>query len=191
MKKLKYFLLSTFLISIIFSSAQVFSVNLAEAGESISKDSVVYDGSYRRIDYPNGDVPKYIGVCTDVIIRAYRKVGIDLQQEVHQDIVKNISQYSRVKSVDTNIDHRRVPNLSTFFKRHGNILPISDDPKDYNPGDIIYWKLAGGIDHIGLVVNKRSYDGQRHLVVHNIGSGQNLEDFLFGAEIVGHYSYPK
>ncbi len=184
------------IISILLSTVitgQTFSDELSDAGILISKDYVVYDGSYRRIDYPNGDVPPHIGVCTDVIIRAYRKVGIDLQKELHEDIVKNLSKYRRVDKPDPNIDHRRVPNLATFFKRHGKVLPITDNPDDYKPGDIIWWNLAnnGSLNHIGMVVDKKSYDNKRYLVVHNIGGGQNIDDFLFGAKIIGHYSYNK
>ena len=171
--------------------SQEFNIKLANAGVEISKDNVVYDGSYRQISYPNGDVPAGIGVCTDVIIRAYRKLDIDLQKEVHEDIINNIGKYWRVKRADNNIDHRRVPNLVVFFKRFGKVLPITDNPEDYKPGDIICWKLGGSVDHIGLVVNKKSEDGKRYLVVHNIGGGQNVEDFLFGDKIVGHYSYAK
>ena len=184
------------IISILLSTiitGQTFSDELSDAGILISKDYVVYDGSYRRIDYPNGDVPPHIGVCTDVIIRAYRKVGIDLQKELHEDIVKNLSKYGRVSKPDPNIDHRRVPNLAIFFKRHGKVLPITDNPDDYKPGDIIWWNLAnnGSLNHIGMVVDKKSYDNKRYLVVHNIGGGQNIDDFLFGAKIIGHYSYNK
>ena len=184
------------IISILLSTiitGQTFSDELSDAGILISKDYVVYDGSYRRIDYPNGDVPPHIGVCTDVIIRAYRKVGIDLQKELHEDIVKNLSKYRRVDKPDPNIDHRRVPNLATFFKRHGKVLPITDNPDDYKPGDIIWCNLAnnGSLNHIGMVVDKKSYDNKRYLVVHNIGGGQNIDDFLFGAKIIGHYSYNK
>ena len=185
-------LIITILITTVITG-QDFSKDLSDAGILISKDYVVYDGSYRRIDYPNGDVPPHIGVCTDVIIRAYRKVGIDLQKELHEDIVKNLSKYRRVDKPDPNIDHRRVPNLATFFKRHGKVLPITDNPDDYKPGDIIWWNLAnnGSLNHIGMVVDKKSYDNKRYLVVHNIGGGQNIDDFLFGAKIIGHYSYNK
>lgn len=184
-----------FIMFLIFSvqdiKGQTFEVKLSEAGIEISKDYVVYDGSYRRIDYPNGDVPPHIGVCTDVIIRAYRKVGIDLQKLIHEDIVKNLSKYKRIVKPDSNIDHRRVPNLATFFKRYGKVLPITNNPDDYKPGDIIWWNLSnnGSLNHIGMVINKKSKDNTRYLVVHNIGSGQNIDDFLFNAKIIGHYSY--
>lgn len=172
-------------------SQNSFFDSLSNAGISISKDIVVYDGSYKSIPYPNGDVPSNIGVCTDVIIRAYRKIGIDLQKEIHEDIIKNISTYWRVKNPDKNIDHRRVPNMQVYFKSWGEVLPISNNPNDYKPEDIVCWKLGGKLDHIGLVVNRKSLDNKRYLVVHNIGSGQNIDDFLFGDLIVGHYRFKK
>jgi uncharacterized protein len=170
-----------------------FDVKLANAGVSIEDASIMYDGSYYRIDYPDGDVPANIGVCTDVIIRAYRVLGVDLQKEVHEDVLKNNAAYSRVKKVDKNIDHRRVPNLATFFKRHGKVLPITTNASDYKPGDVVWWNLSetGSLDHIGLVINQKSDDGERFLVIHNMGGGQVIEDFLFNAKIVGHYSYEK
>jgi len=174
-------------------SQDTFFDSLSMASLPLSKDEVTYDGSYRSMSYPNGDVPVNIGVCTDVIIRAYRKMGVDLQKEIHEDILKNRAAYWRVKSPDTNIDHRRVPNMQVFFKLNGKVLPISNEPNDYKPGDIVCWKLGGkgGIDHIGLVVNRKSIDEKRNLVIHNIGGGQNIEDFLFGDLIVGHYRFKK
>ena len=177
-----------------FSFSQTtFFDSLSLAGISLSNDKVTYDGSYRSIPYPNGDVPSNIGVCTDVIIRAYRKMGVDLQKEIHEDIMRNKSDYWRVKSPDKNIDHRRVPNMQVYFKSYGEVLPISKNPKDYKPGDIVCWKLGGkeGIDHIGIVVDRKSTDGERFLVIHNIGAGQNIDDFLFGDLIVGHYRFKK
>ena len=168
-----------------------FDLKLANAGESIEDADITYDGSYYNLDYPGGDVPANIGVCTDVIVRAYRILGIDLQKEIHEDVIQDIEAYRGIKKADKNIDHRRVPNLATFFKRHGKVLSISDNSTDYKPGDIIWWNLSneGSLNHIGLVVNKKSSDGKRYLVIHNIGAGQNIGDFLFGAKIVGHYSY--
>ena len=182
-----------FLVANSVNAQLTFFDSLSKAGISLSKDIVTYDGSYRSIPYPNGDVPSNIGVCTDVIIRAYRKMGVDLQKEIHEDIIRNKSAYWRVKSLDKNIDHRRVPNMQVYFKSYGEVLPISKDSKDYKPGDIVCWKLGGkgGIDHIGIVVNKKSTDGKRFLVVHNIGGGQNIDDFLFGDLIVGHYRFKK
>jgi uncharacterized protein YijF (DUF1287 family) len=160
----------------------------------LTKQKVQYDPSYFRIPYPNGDVPENKGVCTDVIIRAYRKLGIDLQKEVHEDMKANFSKYPKIwgmKTTDTNIDHRRVPNLMTFFARHGTVKATTSNPEDYRPGDIVCWNLGGGINHIGIVVNKKSTDGKRYLIVHNIGRGQVLEDCLFRFTIIGHYQYKK
>lgn len=165
---------------------------LSSAALELTKDKVIYDPSYFSIDYPNGDVPKGKGVCTDVIIRAYRKLGIDLQKEVHIDMKNNFNIYPkiwRLKRTDKNIDHRRVPNLMTFFSRKGIVKPITKNPNDYKPGDVICWNLGGAITHTGIVVNKRSRDKKRYLIVHNIGSGQVLEDCLFSFKIIGHYRY--
>ena len=156
---------------------------LAEAAESIIDPTIVYDPSYVRIKYPNGDVPADRGVCTDVVIRAYRKLGIDLQKEVHEDMKANFGKYPQRwgrSEPDSNIDHRRVPNLMTFFSRNGTVLKITDHPKDYQPGEIVCWDLGGGILHIGIVTD----NGQ---IVHNIGGGQRMEDCLFHWKIIGHY----
>ena len=153
-----------------------------------------YDPSYFSISYPNGDVPKDKGVCTDVIIRAYRKLNIDLQKEVHEDMAANFSKYPKIwglRNTDKNIDHRRVPNLMVFFKRFGEVKSISDKPEDYNPGDIVCWNLGGAVTHIGIVSNQKSRDNKRYLIVHNIGAGQVLQDCLFDYKIIGHYRYNK
>lgn len=171
-----------------------FFTRLVDAGISLSQDDVIYDPSYFSIDYPNGDVPSNKGVCTDVIIRAYRKVGIDLQKEVHEDMRAHFNLYPDkwgLTSTDRNIDHRRVPNLMKFFERKGAAREISGNPDDYLPGDIVCWSLGGGLTHIGLVVDRKSADGERHLIVHNIGAGQVLEDVLFDFKIIGHYRYQK
>ena len=169
-----------------------FSDRLADSTLTLIKDRVTYDPSYFSIDYPNGDVPENKGVCTDVIIRAYRKLGIDLQKEVHEDMVANFSKYPKIwglSTTDKNIDHRRVPNLMVFFKRKGESKSVSTRAEDYRPGDIVCWNLGGATTHIGLVSKKKSADGKRHLIVHNIGAGQVLEDCLFDFKIIGHYSY--
>jgi len=153
---------------------------------------VRYDGSYRAIEYPGGDVPDSIGVCTDLVVRSYRAIGIDLQEEVHQDMMAAFDLYPAMwalKKPDPNIDHRRVPNLKVFFGRHGTKLPISGDPADYRPGDIVTWILPGNLPHIGLLCYQRSTDGKRPLVVHNIGEGPRVEDALFSFRITGHYRY--
>jgi uncharacterized protein len=152
---------------------------------------VTYDGRYFVIAYPNGDIPDSLGVCTDVIIRAYRTVGFDLQKLIHEDMGRVFSIYNKRRHsdrIDANIDHRRVPNMETYFTRFGKKLAISDSAKDYHPGDIVFWDVAAG--HVGIVVNVKSKaDTNRFMVVHNIGSGPRMEDYLFGSKILGHYRY--
>ena len=193
MKKL-LLLFGLFLFTLAAHAQSTFSDSLSNAALELTKQKVSYDPTYFIIDYPNGDVPKDKGVCTDVVIRAYRKLGIDLQKEVHEDMKAHFSLYPKLwglKSTDKNIDHRRVPNLMIFFSRHGKVKPMTTDPKDYKPGDIVCWNLGGAVTHIGLVVNKRSADGKRYMVVHNIGGGQVLADCLFSYKIIGHYTYRK
>ncbi len=177
------------------SIAQIdFPQQLSNAALALTKQQVEYDASYFTINYPNGDVPKGKGVCCDVVIRAYRKLGIDLQKEMHEDMQKNFSKYPQkwnLKKPDTNIDHRRVLNLMTFFTRFGKVKSLSAKPEDYQAGDTVCWNLGGEITHIGLVVNKKSADDKRYLIVHNIGGGQVLADCLFSYRIIGHYSYSK
>lgn len=156
--------------------------------------AVIYDPAYRKINYPNGDVPAHYGVCSDVIIRSYRGIGIDLQKLLHEDIKANFTLYPSkriwgLSRPDSNIDHRRVPNLEVFFSRKGKVKPISKEASDYLPGDIVSWRLDNGRPHIGLVIDKKSSDNQRYLVMHNIGFGQVAEDVLFSWKITGHYSY--
>lgn len=121
-------------------------------------------------------------------------MGIDLQKEVHEDMKSNFNKYPKnwgLKSTDRNIDHRRVPNLMTFFARHGKVKSITNNPEDYKPGNIVCWDLGKGITHIGIVSNKKSLDKKRYLIVHNIGEGQVLGDCLFEFKIIGHYQYGK
>ncbi|MDC9723147.1 MAG: DUF1287 domain-containing protein [Urechidicola sp.] len=179
-------------INLCFAQTNTEQIELSDGALELTKQKVTYDPSYFSIDYPNGDVPSGKGVCTDVVIRAYRKIGIDLQKEVHIDMKSGFSSYPKIwglKATDSNIDHRRVPNLMTFFKRKGAEKPISENAKDYIPGDIVCWNLGGAITHIGIVVDKKSKDGERYLIVHNIGGGQVLEDCLFDFTIIGHYRY--
>ncbi|MFN4286698.1 MAG: DUF1287 domain-containing protein [Lacibacter sp.] len=167
---------------------------LADAAFTLTQQQVQYDPSYFRIPYPNGDVPANKGVCTDVVIRAYRKLGIDLQKEVHEDMRAHFDRYPKkwgLTQPDKNIDHRRVPNLMTFFSRFGTVLPITQTAADYKPGHIVCWNLGGGVTHIGIVSKKKSADGSRYMIVHNIGAGQVLEDCLFRYNIIGHYRYKK
>ena len=150
---------------------------------------VRYSGEYLRIDYPGGDVPADTGACTDEIIRIYRTVGIDLQKEVHEDMVQHLSEYPiHGRHTDTNIDHRRVPNLQVFFGKFGERLSNSGSAEDYRPGDIVAWDLDGRHTHIGMVVDQKSFWG-RYKVLHNIGEGPKIEDVLFDWKIIGHYRY--
>ncbi len=159
-----------------------------------TNSDVEYDGAYISIAYPGGDVPANLGVCTDVVIRAYRMVGVDLQKEVHQDMAAHFGVYpsNRIWGLtkpDTSIDHRRVPNLRTFFSRKGTVLPVTGDPDDYLPGDLVTWLLPGNLPHIGIVTDLRNAGDAAPMIVHNIGAGPKLEDMLFDLEITGHYRY--
>lgn len=193
-----FFLLTTFSIAQTqpanLTVRQQFLRKLVAAAEERTHHIVRYDSAYVRIPYPGGDVPEDTGVCTDEVIRSYRGVGVDLQKEVHEDMQRDFSAYPQqrrwlLSHTDTNIDHRRVPNLMVFFSRKGETLAITADPADYLPGDLVTWDLGGGIPHIGIVVNEKSAEGGRHLIVHNIGQGPKREDVLFAWRITGHYRY--
>lgn len=178
-------------ISIVYAQKD-FESKLSTAAISLTKTKVVYDPTYYKIPYPNGDVPADKGVCTDVVIRAYRLLGIDLQKLIHEDMAKNFSKYPKKwgrKTTDTNIDHRRVPNQMMFFSRFGKTKAISNSPVDYTPGDIVTWDLGRGLTHVGIVINQKSSDNTRYLIVHNIGYGQEISDCLFSYKITGHYYY--
>ncbi len=165
---------------------------LADAAFARTKIPVVYDGSYHRLNYPGGDVPANIGVCTDVVIRSYRSLGCDLQVLVHEDMSDNFSVYPTIwqnSKPDHNIDHRRVPNLRKFFSRHGQELKVTQKGSDYLPGDLVTWVVGQNLPHIGIVSSFNSTDGKRPLIIHNIGSGPQLEDRIFDFEITGHYRY--
>ena len=155
--------------------------------------TLTYDPAYSKLDYPGGDVPRERGVCTDVIVRAYRDaLDLDLQVLVHEDMRRAFSAYPPLwglKRTDRNIDHRRVPNLQAFFSRVGAALPVSETAADYRPGDIVSQMLPGNLPHIGIVADARTADGARPLVVHNIGAGARLEDVLFAYPVTGHYRY--
>jgi uncharacterized protein YijF (DUF1287 family) len=183
------------LLNLAPNSAQaVFFDRLADSALVLTTQKVRYDPAYFSIAYPGGDVPADRGVCTDVVIRAYRKLGIDLQKEVHEDMRANFDKYPKLwglRRTDRNIDHRRVPNLMAFFSRHGSVKPITNEAGDYLPGDIVCWNLGGGYTHIGLVAKKKTADGKRPLIVHNVGAGQVLEDCLFSYTVIGHYRYRK
>lgn len=166
---------------------------LALAAEARAGLPVRYDPAYVVIPYPGGDVPAGTGVCTDEVIRAYRALGIDLQRLVHEDMRRAFARYPRLWGLsrpDRNIDHRRVPNLETFFARHGESLRPSADPDAYRPGDIVTWRLPDGRPHVGIVTTRRSPEG-RPLVHHNIGAGPRIEDMLFAFRLAGHFRYPR
>jgi uncharacterized protein YijF (DUF1287 family) len=193
MKKSLFLLVFGFCVFTV-NAQNTFAFRLSDAALKLIDKTIAYDPAYFILPYPNGDVPANKGVCTDVIIRAYRKAGIDLQKEVHEDMEKSFSKYPKtwgLKKPDTNIDHRRVPNLAVFFSTFGKQKSIEINPALYVPGDIVTWILPGNLTHIGIVVNKKSADGKRFLIVHNIGAGQVLEDVLFKYTITGHYQYPK
>jgi uncharacterized protein YijF (DUF1287 family) len=183
-------LLSLTLSAATQTSRSEFLAKLSSAAIERTHHPVRYVSSYVRIPYPGGDVPADTGVCTDEVIRSYRALGIDLQKEVHEDMLRDFDAYphGRQRQPDTNIDHRRVPNLMVFFARRGTELPTATDPRTYSPGEIVAWDLGGGITHIGIVVNHRGPSGS-YMVVHNIGRGPQMEDVLFNWKIIGHYRY--
>ena len=175
------------------ASGDTLAAALVEAAIERTTHRVIYDGSYRSIGYPGGDVPDTIGVCTDVVIRSFRGVGIDLQKKIHEDMKADFQAYPAIWGLsrpDRNIDHRRVPNLQVYFERHGQKLPATHDPKDYRAGDIVTWMLPGNLPHIGIVTDKTGGGNDEPLIVHNIGRGPRLEAMLFAYPITGHYRYP-
>jgi hypothetical protein len=173
---------------------QEFLKRLVAAAIEQTHHTVRYDAAYVKIPYPGGDVPANTGTCADVVIRAYRAVGVDLQKEVHEDMQRNFSAYpSKLKWLafrpDANIDHRRVPNLMVFFSCKGTTLAITSRSEDYTPGDLVTWDLGGDVTHIGIVVDRKSEASGRYMLVHNIGQGPKMEDVLFDWKIIGHYRY--
>jgi len=170
------------------------TTNFIKAAKERTLHDIRYDGSYFALTYPGGDVPQNIGVCTDVVIRSFRKIGVDLQKRVHEDMSKHFSLYPSkniwgLTRPDKNIDHRRVPNLRVYFKRFGTSLDVTQNAKNYFPGDLVTWMLPGNLPHIGIVVDEMSNDGDRPLIVHNIGDGPKINDILFDYTITGHYRY--
>jgi uncharacterized protein YijF (DUF1287 family) len=165
---------------------------LVENALDQTKVTTGYDPSYIGIEYPDGDVPLETGVCSDVVVRAFRKAGIDLQKEIHDDMARAWSVYPKkwgASRPDSNIDHRRVLNLMTYFERKHKALPITTNRDDYVPGDVVTWDLSSGIEHIGIVVNTWSEVEKAYLIVHNIGAGARREDVLLNWKITGHYRY--
>lgn len=174
------------------TAVEDFSAGLVAAALERTHHQVTYDGSYQRIDYPGGDVPGNIGVCTDVVIRSYRTMNIDLQKLVHEDMSAHFSAYPDhwgLSRPDTNIDHRRVPNLQVFLTRQGLSLPVTSRAEDYQPGDLVTWMLPRNLPHIGIVVDELAGDNRTPMIVHNMGKGPVLEDILFRYPVTGHYRY--
>jgi uncharacterized protein YijF (DUF1287 family) len=171
-----------------------FTKRLVAAAVARSQVHVRYVADYVRIPYPGGDVPADTGTCTDEIIRSYRAVGIDLQKEVHEDMLAHLDQHPNRwkwwrRNPDSNIDHRRVPNLMVFFKRNGEDLPITHQAADCVPGDVVTWDLGNGQTHIGIVVDRKARFFNRYMILHNIGRGPQIEDVLFDWKITGHFRY--
>ncbi len=180
-------------IDFLQQDAEPWAEKLIAAAEGQIGVTVLYDPAYVSLAFPNGDLPRERGVCTDVVVRAYRDaLGFDLQQAVNKDMKAHFSAYPKIWGLsrpDRNIDHRRVPNLQTYFKRRGADLPVSANPADYLPGDIVTQMLPGNLPHMAIVTRRLSPDGSRPMMVHNIGAGTRLEDRLFEFELTGHYRF--
>jgi uncharacterized protein len=176
-----------------FAAAEDWAKLLIAAAESQIGKTIWYDGAYAKLRYPNGDVPIERGVCTDVVIRAYRDgLGIDLQKLVHEDMKSSFSAYPKTWGLakpDSNIDHRRVPNLRVYFERQNAALKVSSSAEDYRPGDLVTMMLPGNLPHIAIVTHRANDDGSRPLCVHNIGAGTRLNDVLLAYEMNGHYRF--
>ena len=153
---------------------------------------VRYDPKYVKLTYPFGDVDPSTGVCTDVVIRTYRNAfGFDFQKAVHEDMRSNFSKYPKnwgLKRPDKNIDHRRVPNLETYLRRQGASVPMTKNPDDYKPGDIVSWRLGGRLAHIGIVSDKKAADGTP-LIIHNMGQGPVEDNILWIPNMTGHFRF--
>jgi uncharacterized protein YijF (DUF1287 family) len=179
-------------LAAILDKSAPFEQRLSAAALERTRHAVVYDPAYERIAYPMGDIDPARGVCSDEVIRAYRTLGVDLQRLVHEDMRVAYSKYPKrwgLARPDSNIDHRRVANLEVFFTRHGRVLSVTGDGRDYRPGEIVTWTLPGNLPHIGIVTHRLSTDSARPLIVHNIGQGPQLEDMLFAYPIKGHFRY--
>jgi len=188
------FVLYLLALSALDVKAADFNHDIVNALIHRTTQQVTYDGAYYRLEYPGGDVPANIGVCTDVIIRSYRQLGIDLQKLVHEDMQANFRAYPSKRiwgliKPDKNIDHRRVPNLQVYFERHAQVLTKSPNAADYKTVDIVTWMLPGNLPHIGMVVNQIAQDSGHPLIVHNIGRGPEMSDMLFAYTITGHYRF--
>lgn len=170
------------------SSLWAFSATqLVEDARSQIGVTKFYDPAYSQLAYPMGDVPMIKGVCTDVVVRALRQQNIDLQALIHTDMQKNFSLYPKkwgLKRPDANIDHRRVPNIATYFKRQG--YEVKDT--HFLAGDVVTWDLGKGLTHIGIVSDRQAAD-HTPLIIHNIGRGTQEENILNAYKITGHFRY--
>ena len=187
-------LLATVTVTITFAKPLPASLDIVNAARSQIGVTLQYRPAYEKMTYPNGDVPRMRGVCTDVIIRALRDArGLDLQEQVHTDMAKNSASYPKnwgaKQKLDSNIDHRRVPNLMVYFARRNLNVGGSGATQKYLPGDIVAWTLGRGLQHIGIVTDKKTVNGTP-LVIHNIGRGALEEDILNEYKIIGHYRFP-
>jgi uncharacterized protein YijF (DUF1287 family) len=187
---MKLWALLLVLAAVVGDGRDTLASRIAGAAEDQVGVTVRYDPAYRRLDYPGGDVPADRGVCTDVVIRALRQVGLDLQEAVHEDMRGHFAAYPPLwglRSTDRNIDHRRVPNLETWFTRAGFAVPRTGPGSEFRPGDIVSWRLPNGLAHIGIVAERQTDPPGRHLVVHNIGAGAQVEDVLTAWTLIGHF----
>lgn len=189
---MKNLAITTTFIGLLLTSINAWAISaqqlVKDARSQIGK-TLQYDPAYTQLSYPMGDVPIYKGVCTDVVIRALRHQQFDLQQKIHEDMKAHFSAYPKkwgLKSPDKNIDHRRVPNIATYFKRQGYQI----NHQQYLAGDIVTWDLGKGLVHIGIVSDKKSATGTP-LIIHNIGRGTQEEDILYRFKITGHYRLPQ
>lgn len=193
MLRLSFICISICLLGTLHAQETSPALKLVGAARKQIGVTVTYDPAYTALAYPNGDVPPDRGVCTDVLIRALREArGLDLQKAVHEDMKAHFSAYPKtwgLSKPDKNIDHRRVPNLQTYFKRIGASLEVTTKPGDYRAGDIVTSMLPGNLPHI-MIVSDRKTEAGVPLVVHNIGRGAQEEDRLFAFPLTGHYRLP-
>ena len=174
------------------TAAAISGTDLAAAASAQIGVTTIYDPAYVALKFPGGDVPMERGVCCDVVIRALRKHGVDLQKLVHDDMKSNFTAYPKnwgLKTTDKNIGHRRVPNLMKFLSRKGKSLTVSDHDANYGTGDIVTWMLPGNLPHIGIIAAEKAPGTSRPLIIHNIGSGAQREDVLRAFKIIGHYRW--
>jgi uncharacterized protein len=165
---------------------------IVDAAKAQAQLTRYYDPAYVKIGYPDGDVRPERGVCADVVVRAFRQVGLDLQKEIHEDMRRNFSKYPNLWGLskpDSNIDHRRVPNLMTYFARKGKSVAITDRASDYLSGDVVAWRFDNGLYHVGMVSDLLDQSSMAPKMVHNVGAGVQIEDVLFTWKIIGHYRF--